>query len=520
MTFARLVLVAVPAAALLAPGQVQLGQPHPRPAMTFTLAAASGELEILLQFSPVDGVNPIAALELAKGTSQSVIESLTQAEFAKPPAGVEIIQLAPTDSSYLDASVSEGVDYYYRLRGRDNGVVPTCALSNVAKGTAGPVSVTFTLGAEEMVFDAPAQACATTTGFDVSDVPARAVRRGDGSILLVCGNSRGNFFDEGADFDSLQRNCATPAPLDSNFENDPARFDYQRWVSATYRDPASAHPDRIHALLHHEYHDPVHPPCDIPGKVCQYTSIEYAYSDDGGHSYVQPPLPAKLVAAPPYPWDPNLTPHAGTLGPWPFGYFIGSNIFRGVDGYAYAFVLTISDPIQHFQNSYLTLMRTSDLADPLSWRFWDGSGFGHRTRNPYVEGVSYETATADPAQYFPAPIDPPLDRLTESVTYNTYLQKYMMIGSAGNEPAGMPCGFYYSLSNDLVHWSVARLFRAGNLSQCDPDAMQDVYPSIIDHQDTSANFEFADDTFHLYFLHFTPGTDRDLVRVPVTITSP
>jgi hypothetical protein len=527
----RSLLVAAPAAVVLAPSsapsptfplRAQLGQSHPRPShLTLALAAAPGELEITLQFPPTDSGNaPIAALELAKGTTRSVIESLTQADFANPPPGVEILPLAPTDSSYLDPAVSEGVDYYYKLHGCDGAVPPTCALSNVAKGTAGPLPVTFYLGTEELIFDAPPQSCSPTSGFDISDVPARAVRRSDGSILLVCGNSRGNFFDEGPDFNSLTRNCSMPAPLDSNFANDPALFDYQLWVFATYRDPASVHPNRIHALLHHEYHDTVDPPCDTPGTTCQYTSIEYAYSDDGGHSYFEPPLPTRLVAAMPYPWDPNLTLHAGKIGPWPFGYFLGSNIFKGVDGYTYAFVATVWNPIQPTLHTYMTLMRTADLDDPLSWRFWDGSGFGHQTRDPYVNGVSYETAIADPAQYFAAAIDPNLTGISGSITYNTYLQKYMMVSQYGKASDGIPCGFYFALSNDLIHWSVPRMFRAGNLSSCDPNAPQDVYPSVIDHQDASTNFEYADDTFDLYFSHYTTDTDRDLVRVPVRITHP
>jgi hypothetical protein len=51
------------------------------------------------------------------------------------------------------------------------------------------------------------------------------VRRSNGSILLICGNSRGNFYDEGPNFNALARNCTTPAPMNSNFRNDPSLFD-------------------------------------------------------------------------------------------------------------------------------------------------------------------------------------------------------------------------------------------------------------------------------------------------------
>jgi hypothetical protein len=499
--------------------RIPLGGPRSRPSpLRLSLSAATGELEIRLAFQATDSSNaPLASLELAKGTTKSVVESLTEADFANPPAGVEILTLAPTASSYIDPAVSEGVDYFYRLHGCDAGNVPSCALSAVAAGRATALLVAFSIGPEELVFDAPAQACPTTTGFDIPDVPAHALRRADGTLLLTCGNSRGNFFDEGPDFGSLQRNCSTPAPLDSNFDDDPSHFDYQRWVSGTYREPDSAHPDRIHVLLHKEFHDTIDPPCPTPGITCQFSYIGYAYSDDGGHSYVEPPLPDRLVATLPYPWDPNLTTHPGKLGPFPYGYFLGSSIFKK-DGFYYAFVYTICNPIHPALNTYMSLMRTSVLEDPLSWRFWDGTGFNHQTLNPYVNGVSYETAIANPEVYFAGRLDTNLTGLTGSLTYNTYLGKYMMIGHYGFGQAGIPCGFYYALSNDLLHWSQKRLFRPGNNHDCDPDSTMDVYPAVIDHDSPSPNFESADATFEIYFVHDHTNTDRDLVRVPVTIT--
>jgi hypothetical protein len=498
--------------------RVPIGGPRSRPSpLEISLAAEPGDLEVHLAFQATDSSNaPIAFLELAKGTTKSVVESLTEADFANPPAGVEILALLPNDSSYVDKAVSEEVEYFYRLHGCDAGSAPSCALSTVATGRASSIVLAFAFGAEEPVFGAPEQACPTTTGFDVSDVPAHALRRSDGSLLLTCGNSRGNFFDEGPDFGSLQRNCSMPAPLDSNFDDDPSHFDYQRWVSGTYRDPDSAHPDRIHVLLHKEFHDTIHPPCPNPGVACQFSYIGYAYSDDGGHSYFEPPLPDRLVAALPYPWDPNLS-DPDELGPFPYGYFIGSSIFKK-DGFYYAFVFVICNPVHPAGNTYMSLMRTSTLEDPLSWRFWDGTGFNHQTRNPYVNGVSFETAIANPEVYFAGRLDPNLIGLTGSLTYNTYLDKYMMIGHYGWAEDNIPCGFYYALSNDLIHWSIKRKFLSVNMFECDPEAPADYYPAVIDHDSPSLNFETADDTFEMYYLHYRTNTDRDLVRVPVTIT--
>ena len=55
-----------------------------------------------------------------------------------------------------------------------------------------------------------------------------------------------------------------------------------------------------------------------------------------------------------------------------------------------------------------------------------------------------------------------------------------------------------------------------------PGLLEDVnvlYPSIVDHADTTVNFERAGRTAHLYYVRFNDGgLDRDLMRVPITFT--
>jgi len=43
-----------------------------------------------------------------------------------------------------------------------------------------------------------------------------------------------------------------------------------------------------------------------------------------------------------------------------------------------------------------------------------------------------------------------------------------------------------------------------------------LYPSLIDHNDTSTSFERTGQTAYLYYVVWNDGLDRDLWRVPVT----
>ena len=76
------------------------------------------------------------------------------------------------------------------------------------------------------------------------------------------------------------------------------------------------------------------------------------------------------------------------------------------------------------------------------------------------------------------------------------------------------CGWYFSLSSDLVHWSDLQLISERACTSSPPG-----YPSVIDHDDVTTNFERPGQTPHLYYTRYHPyWLDRDLVRVPLTFT--
>jgi hypothetical protein len=362
--------------------------------------------------------------------------------------------------------------------------------------------ITFSLGAEETVFTWLTDSCAY---WDVPDVPAHAVRLADGSLVLIDGNAPQYYASFGADFSSLHRSCAQPA-LVSDTNPYPETYDNLQWLYSVYRQG-----DIINALIHNEYHDPFAPNCAPgnlgPGNPCWYNSITYAFSTDGGHTFTHATPPAQVVAPPWQKWDP-----AGT--PPPYGYFSPSNIVQGEDSFYYS----LFPALDRNGAAALCAMRTQTLGDPTSWRAWDGTGFNLQMTSPYSGPAPAScTSVANPTDFFGQP----------SLTYNTYLNKYMMLGMTGaGGPTEVVGGFFYALSSDLVSWTQARFIRAAYIPWCCADwsrsgAIAAVYPSVIDHGDTTVNFEKPGRTPYLYYTR--PNDDngdanRDLVRVPMTIT--
>jgi hypothetical protein len=139
--------------------------------------------------------------------------------------------------------------------------------------------------------------------------------------------------------------------------------------------------------------------------------------------------------------------------------------------------------------------------------------------SPYVTGGQVPSCVALPSHPGGA-----------GLTYNTYLGLYMNVGGGGNPWVYDPCGIYVWLSNDLIHWSNPQLvvetaFMWGACATIPPtpDMLEQVpthFHTIIDHADSTPNFERPGRTAHLYYTRYNNdgGLDRDLVRVPLTFT--
>jgi hypothetical protein len=309
----------------------------------------------------------------------------------------------------------------------------------------------------------------------------------------------------GPDFDHLVRDC-TPV-LSSLLDPNPAHYNFHQFLNGTYTENGRD----VYALLHNEWHG-----WEIPGacpagpgkRRCGVGAVTFAVSHNNGDSYTEAPAPDNFVATvPPRPTldDPRTGLFQATAPVKLGNYF-----------YSIALIGAFGD-----QNAGACMMRSKDVTDPTGWRGWDGTGFGVRFRNPYYEGSGPGVDnTCEPADY------ENILAMSRSITFNTVLNKFVLTGSAVKfDPASSQnvFGFYFSLSDDLVHWSSRQLLLQipSTLShQCGgPDAGS--YPALIDPGATDPNFRITDDTVDLYYTvsHYNAACqqtlDRDLVRVPV-----
>jgi hypothetical protein len=361
-------------------------------------------------------------------------------------------------------------------------------------------------GPEAMVFDWTTQRCEDN---DITDEPAHAFRDDAGNVNLISTHFVNRRF-LGPNLDNLSHPCTKL--FNSGGNSNPATYDNREWLSSPWT------PDgrNVYALVHNEYQGQLFTGgwCIQQGESqtdrykCWYNALTSAYSPNGGLNYQQAASPAQLVASIPYQYSKD----------GPNGYFLPSNIVRSGDGYFY--VLFRAED-KGFQQMGTCIMRTRDLSDQTSWRAWNGTGFTVNFQNPYV-------GTFDPSQHVCAPIAfPEIGTMTESLTYNTYFRKWMLVGgSVGNSAQGRPPGFYYSLSDDLIHWTTAELLMAAELTwtrDCvPPDPVRD--PSLIDPDSPSRNFETVGQTAYLFYtvqhLDGCNGSlDRDMLRIPIEFSN-
>ena len=356
------------------------------------------------------------------------------------------------------------------------------------------VGLSVTLSAQP-VFTWRTQRC---EDLDIPDLSARAFRDAGGDVQLIAAHFI-NRRVRGTDFNHLRHEC--PVILQSDLNPDPAAFDDHEWIASTWTPDGTT----VYALVHDEYQGNTHPGRCPSGiyENCWWNTITLAVSRDAGRTYVDQ-SPPRLVASVPY----TYVPDAGT-----YGAMMPTNIVQNPrDGYFYAVVYVKRQPVGQPANNGECLMRTKTLDDPSSWRAWSGgTNFDTTFVDPYGQN-------ADPTSHLCTYVSPGAlgDCPPGSLTYVTRTKQWLFVCVSDG-------GFYYSVSPDLSNWSNRKLFYAAPVpwtyKSGDPEPVH--YPSLIDPTSTSRNFDTAGRTAFLYFTQFHPrfgGLDRDLVRVPVTIT--
>jgi hypothetical protein len=519
--------------------------PPPTPDVSVTLIDASiGEPSNNGTFRITRSVVSTSALPVtisfsgSTATAGSDYQTISTTQTIPANATTLDVPLTVIDDSSFEGS--ETVSFSIVAGSGYNVISPSSQSATIADDDFGPITVSVDTGAIATVMDYPADACDTDVDeWDLPDVVPHAVKMPNGELVLESGNAPKNYFMFGTNFNNLTRSCTSV--LDSPVYNAadpntpyhiPESYNHQKWITSVYRVGQV-----IYGLVHNEYHDPraaSAPPCQTgkvtPGNPCWYNSIGLAASVDGGHTFTERVAPGHVIAMPHVVWDPFAYPktHTGGFNAPIHGYMEPSSIIKrnenGTD-YYYAFIAAFLMP--NGSSSGACLMRTSNLANPGSWRAWDGTGFNLPFSNPYTSG-----GPTTPCSFIDLQ---DIGGLHQSLTFNTYLNKYLLVGMDHMGTAAS-CGVYYSVSDDLINWSPRKqiLNKATGApwtaalphNPCSPSNMSNSYgySSVIDHNQlndpTDPNFEKSGTQPHLYIVHFQDGAqglNRDLKRMPLTI---
>jgi PKD domain-containing protein len=409
-----------------------------------------------------------------------------------------------------------------------------------AFGVPGAQAITYGpdtkgLGSEQTVFDHEneatgdlIEACDT---WDIPDQPARAFRDDQNRVQLQFGANmpRRNIGSDLNVASSFGHHDCTFTSVDGN-DPDPSHYDMYSWVAAPYTFDGHT----VYSLIHEEFRGwEARSPftCTYTGgdtTQCWYNAITLETSTNSGDRFTHTDAPTHLVATVPYQWV-NRT--------GPYGVFSPSNIIRRQpdDGYLYVIVRAKEPGTPDVSCVMRTQATALALGNPTSWRAW-GDGPDSDSADSYevqfVNPYTYTfTSTDTPAKHMCKDIGVvngvrTVSGLSESLTYNTYFGKYILVGAYG----GSSPGFYYSLSDDLIHWSQNKLL-VGLETQhswvpCDPDdPARD--PSLLDPSSASRNFETTGRQLYVYYKIFRlnggcipggpNGSNRDLLRLPIEL---
>jgi hypothetical protein len=357
------------------------------------------------------------------------------------------------------------------------------------------------IGEETSVYSWSHQRCET---WDVPDAPARAMRTADGSLRLLISHFVTRSM-VGSSFRTLVHDCE---PLFTGARNDdPDAFDDRLWLTSLWTEDGH----KVHGLAHAEYHGQ-HRPHVCPAAAylpCWNNAVVQVVSLDGGRTFSRDGGPHRAPVAT-LPWRYDAAQGR------PTGYFSPSNIIAW-RGYFYVFIFAAASGAQA---RGACLLRTDRIEDPQAWRAWDGRDFTIDFANPAVAAID------DVTRHVCQPV-PGVPTAIGSVVRRAGKDQFIALFAGRLRLAGEPRpqrGIFWVASEDLLNWSPPRLLHAVAIfgaHDCDDLAVYS-YPSLIDEQSPSRNFDIVDTTASLYLTRINPQkckitADRDLVRLPIAI---
>jgi hypothetical protein len=348
-------------------------------------------------------------------------------------------------------------------------------------------------GSPVVVFDWQREHCEE---WDVPDAPTRAFRTADGGVTVFASNSNNRPF-VGSSLLKVRHTCHSV--LTSHENPDPSAYSGLQFLTAFWTDDGMT----IRALIHNEYHaDHFANACQFSNSMqCWYTTVIAASSTDGGQTFATA-TPPTIVAAPAFKQESTQGRHRGFFNP--------TNILYH-DGYYYMASDTTGGSQQ---KAGLCMFRTANVADPTSWRGYDGKDYTSQALDPYRA----DTSASVPCQPVAGPGT--AGSIVWSPARKLFLTVYQHVDQS--HPNGE---IAYSWSTDLQHWSPPRtLFdQPGMPSQNCADKLRYDYPSVLDPAAPGRNFDTVGSHPVLFLTRFHVSAhcdlppDRDLVRMQLTI---
>ncbi|HEY0419668.1 MAG TPA: hypothetical protein VGC80_09135, partial [Acetobacteraceae bacterium] len=330
----------------------------------------------------------------------------------------------------------------------------------------------------------------------IPDAPARAFRRADGRMALLA-THRENWVLVGADFGSLKPDCRSVL---RSSEHGPEGAG-ELWIEATYtrdgRDVVALVSQDLSRRTRAEGCDRR----DLPGR-CWLNNILAARSTDMGRSFSLLPGSSRMVA--------TLGDRYPAEARFRYGVFTTSNIVHHGSGY-YMLAYLQAEPMQPPGNC---LFRTEDPFVPGSWRGWDGKDFSIDLAKPGGSGRPC-------ASLSPRVLQTEVRSLTYVPGRGVWLAVFRGRMMLDGDTAPIP-GFYYAQSRDMLDWQAPRrILAAPTQARQDDTTVVTNYPSLLDPESLSRNFESLDSgrpvlLFTVQHLQKGQGSmNRDLQYLPL-----